>query len=70
MTSNRGGGGASDNESQYSKNSKAVSKAGEDDDDGAGAESGEDEIEDSKAHVQAGGIAQNKGRRIQSRYCN
>lgn len=41
----------SDRESVYSKNSKAISKAG-DDDDNDGAESGEDEEIDDKPSLQ------------------
>ena len=58
LTQNRGD--VSDRESVYSKNSKAISKAGDDDDDGA--ESGEDEIDD-KRSLQVRGIARNRVRR-------
>lgn len=59
VTANRGD--ASDRESVYSKNSKAISKAGGDDDDD-GEESGEDD-QDDKPSLQVRGIAKNRDRR-------
>ena len=59
-TNNRGD--MSDRESVYSKNSKAVSKAGGDDDD-EGEESGEEDEDGKPRSLQERGIAKNRDRR-------